>query len=710
MAIIGANEIYRKLSSQIEAQFPEFLREDGPKFIAFLRAYYEYMEQTGKAGDAQRSLFDTTDIDRTVSDFVQYFHREFMQSIPRNVLTDKRLLAKYIREFYRSRGSQQSYRFLFRILFDKEIEFYYPGDDILRASDGRWVRETVIRGVLSAGCPETMDGREITGATSGAKGRVQEVLHITSLGISLIQLRVENTTGTFLNDEIVSDGLGNSIRISNTTGSLSDVAIVDGGAYNSAGDIVTVSGTAGGSATATVTSTKDTGGLTFRIVKGGSGYRISNTTINIVDGDPSSPASFRIVSLSNTEVILIGQDLINSVKNVILSTGATFATGGSNSTTLTASLAAANISSTLTSALTFSNTTVGSISSIFLIDPGYGYGYIPPVSVIDEDVSSNNISDGHGGFKGRNAVIVANNTPGIVTGISITTSDVNFLKGDIATITNTSRSAANTSSTSADAYNGLTRTTIRKGYYAPNGNFTIASSFQLPGRYLDTKGFLSWNNKLQDNYYYQEFSYDIKASELVDSYRRVIRDLLNPAGTKMFGTYTVESFLDASSFLDVDSNPDVAGSEVGIEIEIGITESITLADSIRAGIPFSDSVAESVTAGDSFNTTATFAPAVAETGSAADAVDATNSTSAAVAESGTASDSLEFTFTVGGGVTESVTATDVVNAMASMVAAIQEVSGLIQEVQSELISSYQSVTIAEYMDGKHNLEDAVSRS
>ena len=787
MAIIGANEIYRKLSSQIDSQFPEFLREDGPKFLSFLRAYYEYMEQTGKAGDASRSLFDVTDIDRTIAGFVEYFHREFMSSIPRTVLADKALLVKHIREFYRARGSEQSYRFLFRILFDKEISIYYPGDDILRASDGRWTRETVIRGILVSGDPSQM--QTITGVTSGATARVQEVLNITSRGLALVQIRVEDVVGTF-QDEIVEDELGNSIRLSNMTGSLGDFTIVDGGAYHETGDALTLSGAEGGSATGVVTSTKATGALTFRIVKGGSGYRIANTTISINDGDPLGPASFRIASLSNTQSISIGSDLINSVKNVILSTGATFATGGSNSTTLNASLAAANIYSTLTASFTFSSITVGSIQSIYVNDPGHGYGYIPTVTVVDQNVSANNIPDGTG-FKGRNAVIVANNASGVMTGLSITTSDVNFLRNDIPTITNTTESVANVT-TSYTENNGLTRQTIRRGWYGANGSFVIASTFQLPGRYLDTKGFLSWNNRLQDSYYYQEFSYDISVNELVDAYRKAVRDLLNPAGTKMFGTYLVETLLDASSYLDVDSSPNITGSEAAVDIEIdliiaesvtasdamsagvshsdsvaesvtstdsfvvtvrfapavsesvtsldatdvtvvfapaiaetfsgtdvfdttvvrggGVTETVTASDDMSASVPHSDSVAESVTSTDSFVVTVIFAPAVSESVTSLDAVTTTVVFAPAVSESVTSTDSLSASYIHNVSLTETVTATDVFNAFNSMVAAIAEVSGLIQSVESELISVYQSITIEDFMSGKHNLEDVVSRS
>ena len=91
MAIAGAEETLKKISSQIESQFPGFIREEGPQFVAFLKAYFEYMDQQGNAVNAARSIQDNKDIDRTVDSFVEYFRREFMVNIPASVLADKRL-------------------------------------------------------------------------------------------------------------------------------------------------------------------------------------------------------------------------------------------------------------------------------------------------------------------------------------------------------------------------------------------------------------------------------------------------------------------------------------------------------------------------------------------------------------------------------------------------------------------------------------------
>lgn len=534
---------FRKISTQIESQFPEFIRQDGPNFVAFLKAYFEYMEKTGNAIDRSRGLHDTMDIDRTLDEFVEYFQREFMLNIPRSALVDKRLVAKHIRNFYRSRGSQDSYRFLFRILFDEEIDFYYPGEDILRASDGRWIQETVIRGVTNQGNALNLDGKQIQGLTSGATARVQEILQINASGLDLYQLVVENVIGRFQEDEIVTDGFGTSIRIFNNVGSIQNVRITQGGAFHQKGDSIRLTGLNGGSALGTVTGTTDTSGVIFRIINGGSGYRVGNTIIQISGGSPTKPAQFAVVSVNPVETLQLS-DLIDPVKNVPL-----------NSVPFGAGLtkfAASNINTVLSSAFTFYNVTVGSIDSIRMIDSGSGYtGSLPSATAIDTEISALNIADATwGGFKGRNAVIVASRAYGAISSVSITSSDINFLKNDPISITNVTRASdSDVTETNIDVASGTsyTRKTIRSATYPATVTAEIFGTFSLSGRYTDTKGFISWNNKLQDNEFYQEYSYVIRGRKMLEEYKNVVMSLVHPAGTKMFAMTQSDQTADVSS-------------------------------------------------------------------------------------------------------------------------------------------------------------------
>jgi len=88
--------IEKYISPLIEAQFPEFYQEEGQNFITFVQAYYEWMEQSGYAVNASRSLMDYKDVDTSIEQFANHFKHEFLQNFPRTTsspLTTETILA-----------------------------------------------------------------------------------------------------------------------------------------------------------------------------------------------------------------------------------------------------------------------------------------------------------------------------------------------------------------------------------------------------------------------------------------------------------------------------------------------------------------------------------------------------------------------------------------------------------------------------------------
>jgi hypothetical protein len=69
----------------------------------------------------------------------------------------------------------------------------------------------------------------------------------------------------------------------------------------------------------------------------------------------------------------------------------------------------------------------------------------------------------------------------------------------------------------------------------------VTGAFQYEGRYINDDGHLSSYNFLQDRDYYQNYSYVIRVNESTNQYRKAIKDLIHPAGLKMFGQYMYDS-------------------------------------------------------------------------------------------------------------------------------------------------------------------------
>ena len=503
----------KKISTLVEQQFPQFARDDGPNLVAFVKAYYEWTEQANNAIEVSKNLINYQDIDNTYDKYLEYFHREIMDNIPRSILADRKKLAKHAKDMHRARGSELSYRLLFRLLYNEEIDFYYPGEDMLRASDGRWLIEKSIRiGSPRIGLTTEFANQNVEGLISGATAKVDKIIGTLSGGALVDELYLLDIVGAFQDNEKVALVSNNSIyaTIVALSGPLQGVLIHRGGALHRTDDIVTFTSTSGVGASGAVTATNDQSAVQWSIANGGSGYT-TGATINITDNGGAETA-FTIDSISATESLSIMTNTIAPVANVVLNTGPLFVSAGANTASVGTNFASANVASTLAS-LDFDSITVGTIASITTTNYGYGYSTLPTSSVIQQDVANSLLPDGSGGFKGLNANINAENAPGAITSVNVSTFGTNYNRDDEITISNSTRA----------------------GTQAAIGTPFVSGVVSYPGKYVDTKGWLSWNNKLQDNRYYQDYSYEINSDEFTNTYRKLVNDIVHPAGTKMFG-------------------------------------------------------------------------------------------------------------------------------------------------------------------------------
>ena len=146
-------ELAEKLSSLVQDQLPDFVRDNYATFQAFLIAYYEFTEQNTEVQYAIQKSESYKDIDETIDSFVEYFIKDYAYNLPNSVflnqqfqdinLTDnniesKRAFAKHLLKYHSAKGSEGAAKLLFRLLFDDEITFYYPKDDLFKPSDGTW--------------------------------------------------------------------------------------------------------------------------------------------------------------------------------------------------------------------------------------------------------------------------------------------------------------------------------------------------------------------------------------------------------------------------------------------------------------------------------------------------------------------------------------------------------------------------------------------
>lgn len=130
----------QKNSLLIKNQLPDYIRGDPDynNFVLFLEAYYEWLEANNNVNDRAKNLLNYADIDRTTNEFIDYFINQFIPYFPEGALIDKAQAIKFAKQIYETKGTPASYKFLFRILYNSDVDIFYTKDAVFKASSGTW--------------------------------------------------------------------------------------------------------------------------------------------------------------------------------------------------------------------------------------------------------------------------------------------------------------------------------------------------------------------------------------------------------------------------------------------------------------------------------------------------------------------------------------------------------------------------------------------
>jgi hypothetical protein len=200
-------------SKLVERQLPEFVRSEHPVFVTFLQKYYEWLETNNQVSYEVNALKNSIDLDKADDDYLNLIKRDLMPYFPENILADKRLFLKLITNFYKSNGTPDSVKFLFRALYNENIDIYYPKDDILKASDGKWVLPLALRIDTDDNNIFNIEKTKITGRISKATAIVEKVIQSVDrqLGISYIEVYVSNIQRLFETGETIDATYNNGV-------------------------------------------------------------------------------------------------------------------------------------------------------------------------------------------------------------------------------------------------------------------------------------------------------------------------------------------------------------------------------------------------------------------------------------------------------------------------------------------------------------------
>lgn len=195
------------LSELVFNQLPEFVQDQYPLFADFMHAYYRFLQQDKNAQDIIQNAKAYADIEKTIAELIPSFFEQYGQGAPRNTQANTALFIKKITDLYASKGTERGYRLLFNILYKEAIDFYYPYSNVLKTSDGKWVR-TYRLFAFQEGNSDLFkfENSTITGATSGATATVSSVVRFADEGLIVYELGLDEGSikGTFSSFERIT--------------------------------------------------------------------------------------------------------------------------------------------------------------------------------------------------------------------------------------------------------------------------------------------------------------------------------------------------------------------------------------------------------------------------------------------------------------------------------------------------------------------------
>ena len=470
VSLTPADTIRYHTSPLISEQAPDFIQADHPKFIAFVEAYFEWLETEGNPGETSFFLRDMGDVDDTLDKFVQHFKFQYLNPFPKDLAVDtatntpldeKRLL-KRIKEFYRAKGTEKSFQLLMRILKDTYLSFYYPKEDIIKTSHGKWYEQPIIKTTYSTDMGVTGPSGEtgeanIFGTVGQVVYQVKKNEVIANSKVERVALRYGVGTNTFA--EITMSNIngefepGNLITRSDVSSDLSrldkikeqeyiyplvsDIQAVTGGRYYDVGDIVSI-------------TTRDKTGQGAKAIVTSTGTRGEINEIRMVDH-----------GLDYRPSVSVGPYAIYGTDSNY------FDFAGYYYPVYTSSLAA------------------GDESHIHKFTEFPNQEFYMPNGSMNHAVSDD------GGYE--------NFVDASTQGVSF---DVSTFKGEGASF-----------------------------------EIEVGGQAYYPGIYLNDDGKISSGKKLRDNYFYQEYSYQLRTNITLEKYKQSFLDIVHPAGMKMFGSY-----------------------------------------------------------------------------------------------------------------------------------------------------------------------------
>ena len=567
-----------------EYQIPEWIRDEYPKFSNFITTYFSFLDAdsdvTTAIGASSQSpnyvlqeLLDRFSVSHYHGDFLETLLQQYALDFPDSKEIDTRLLIKRIRDFYTSKGSSESIKTFFRMMYGEEVEVFKPSEYVLRPSDGIWSKKLAIKVTEN-------DERATDYNPLDLQARKVDIHYYEST--ASITVRKKFTTAITQAKKIAFTNPATyelDLDLAADTaipgpGVLGELTAVIGGKIATVGTIgaADVLRAAGSYDIDTGFTTSGNGtGAQFTVVVNGSGAATITVDTVGIDYAPGETITIPDAILGGGGGAALTFNVATITEGVIKSV--TIADAGQGYSANPDVIVLADPTDTITTVATIeTRLTSNVISSIVISEAGLGYNTAPTL-VLDTTPYRSYISfenetldqiENKRAFLVRvlNATALKSNTGAADGGFKIgqvfKVAEAGNVLGEYAidyfsedyTLTGVDNNAYIRISTLDTSNYPLTFDIIATGvlfqrqtfdFTCNSGNgesavITCTTGFAhtFPGQFKNSQGFLSDANRLQDNKIYQSYSYQIQSSQPKGVWGEILDRIANPSGMVAF--------------------------------------------------------------------------------------------------------------------------------------------------------------------------------
>ncbi len=578
---VKTNSIIVQLVSRIIFNYSEIVNGQTSSATATISTIKD------NVGRASGNLLNYKTLETSVDRYVDYLKEELYPSIPATHYGDKRLIAQYFKDFFESKSNEQSYRFLFKLLYNENIEFYYPGTDILRVSDGNFEKTQIIKTIAISA--DTRDiflflNKTIRGETSGVLANVVDIKKFFIGALEVAEMTLKLVSGTFTAGEEIVD-IDDEDLSTTIFGIVSSITVVDGGSGYEDGDIITITGD-GSDAQAKVSSIKESPISALTVNTIGHGYQLNTEAIINNTGTGGTGFLFEVSELANTYTVTSGANTytVGEISKLsIINRGEGYfkkPTVTLEDTTISSLGLLSNNLITIVNA--GSNYGVG---NTLIFTGGAGANAAGQIASVTETTTFDLLfEDGFQMISDGSYYDIIKNEDWVVVGpikrIELTNFGTAYTSANLPSITisTTTGSSANLIATniqgksanvSIDTSNNITGigsiraveiTNFGINYSTANvsassigdGNANLVSVITglgiKEGVFLDDDGKIDFKI-IQDSYYYQDYSYVIKSGLAFQTYSDTLKAIIHPAGLQSFGEILLFTELDLTMLM-----------------------------------------------------------------------------------------------------------------------------------------------------------------